>query len=120
MLQEVTGGFTKTAPQDLEVAWQLLLLHVDKLEGLARRLLGIKEPKPVQDLTGRVLDSNKRSPLALDPRDPGDRHVHVNLVAPTNGPGIYMVPIFVALAALVMGVKVRGRQAGTVMASGWR
>lgn len=64
-LQELTGGFKEVAAQDLQLAWQLLLLHVDKL-----------------------------GPL------------HVNLIAPLTAPGMYMVPIFVTLSALVMGLEV--------------
>lgn len=90
MRQVVTGGFKPMAPLDLRVAWQFVRHHVERLVQLKRRLLG---------------DGAAR--LAYDPRISSQKqHVHVNLAAPTTSAGMYMLPMFVVLSALVMGVKV--------------
>lgn len=104
MGQVVTGGFKPMAPLDLRVAWQLVRHHVERLVQLKRRLLG---------------DGAAR--LAYDPRNPSQKqHVHVNLAAPTTSAGLYMLPMFVVLSALVMGVKVSERLGKGLSCSGLR
>lgn len=86
----ITGGYKVTADNDLEIAWRLVQRHVERLEALVRS----KRPADPR--------------LAFDPRSPGDLHAHVSLHAPECGPGLFCVPIFLVLCALVTGLQVSG------------
>lgn len=58
-------------------------------------------------MLGRTSGVRQGRVLAHDPRKLGDHHIFVKLDAPTTGPGLMVLPIFLALSALVMGLKVR-------------
>lgn len=88
----ITGGYSETGELDLRLAQQLVLKHISELEALVRSV------------------KKGSSGLAYDPRQSGvDRLPHINIYPGCSGPGMYPLPIFVALAALVTGLQV-GRQ----------
>jgi hypothetical protein len=90
----ITGGYKVTADNDLAIAWRLVQRHVERLEALVRS----KRPADPR--------------LAFDPRSPGDFHAHVSLHVPECGPGLFCVPIFLVLCALVTGLQVSGHTLG--------
>lgn len=86
-MQVVTGGQAETAMHDYLLASQLLLHHIEQLEELAK--------------------SHGHASLAYDPREPDDRQPFVNLSPPSKASGLYVLPMFVALASLMTGLQVR-------------
>lgn len=88
----ITGGYSETGELDLRLAQQLVLKHISELEALVRSV-----------------KKGGSSGLAYDPRQSGvDRLPHINIHPGCSGPGMYPLPIFVALAALVTCLQVGG------------
>lgn len=88
--QTLSGGHSAAVAQDAHLAWLMVTVRVEALEAL-------------------VQSEVRGGRLAWDPRGGGEEgSAHVNLLhAPTNGPGLMLLPMFLALAALLTGLEVR-------------